>query len=125
VGAGLLEREPEEVQRALHVHVVGRLRDELGARREDGGEMEDGRDLELGAEPVEEMASRMSPTTACAHWAATEGSIDACRGRPRRDLARGEAPHEIVAHLPAAPVTRTIGLRAIDGPRRPRRRPAR
>ena len=39
-----------------HVDLVGGLGDELGPRREERGQVEDDRDLELAAEPLQQVA---------------------------------------------------------------------
>ena len=56
VRLGLALRELEEVQRALDVHLVRRHRRELGARREERGEVKHELDLKLREYPLEDAA---------------------------------------------------------------------
>ena len=53
-------RELEQVERALDVDLVRRHRRELGARRQQRGEVKDQLDLELREHALEQAASRES-----------------------------------------------------------------
>jgi len=98
----LLDRQPEQVQRALDVDLVGGLRHELRARREQRRQVEDDRDLELALEPLEQVAVE---DVADAHGGAAPRHL----GRERAHVERqhvvgaglGQPVDQAVPHLPA------------------------
>ena len=105
VPAGLLGGQPQEPERSLDVDLVGRLGHELRARRQDGGEMEDRVDLELTAEPLQEV---VVPDVARDADGAPVGDLRVERLDVERQDVRvrpglGETVNEGLAHLPAHP----------------------
>ena len=112
--ARLLDGQLQQVQRALHVDLVGGLGHELRPRREQRGQVEDRVDLELAAEPVEQVAiedvAREADRAPARQLGIERPDVEGqdVDGPALRDLV-----DQAVAISPLAPVTRTTGLRVM------------